>query len=178
MKKLNLIALIFAALLLTVSFSTVRAQDETPAEDAPKQNFNKPNRPNLLAELDLSRDQIQQIRRINADKKPLMRDAQQKVREANRNLDQAIYADNADETEIKNRLKDVQTAQAEVSKIRSMTEYSVRKILTPAQLVKFREVRQRFVQGLENRVNQPKNRPFKNQNQRLNNRQRRLRQNN
>ena len=178
MKKLNLIALIFAALLLTVSFSTARAQDETPAEDAPKQNFNKPNRPNLLAELDLSKDQIQQIRRINADKKPLMRNAQQKVREANRSLDQAIYADNADETEINARLKDVQTAQAEVSKIRSMTEYSVRKVLTPEQLVRFREVRQRFMERMENVPNIQKNRSLNAPNQRLINRQRRMRPNN
>ena len=178
MRKFNLIALVFTAFILTVSFSTASAQEETSTDNEPKQSFNKPNRPNLLAELDLSIDQIQQIRRINRDKKPFLRDAQQKVRQANRSLDQAIYADETNETEITARLKDLQTAQAEVSAIRSMTEYAVRKILTPAQLVKFREVRQRFMQDVENRIiNRPKNR-FNNQNQRFNNRQRQFRQNN
>jgi Spy/CpxP family protein refolding chaperone len=172
MKKFNLIALIFSICLLMVSFSTARAQSEMPSDNEPKQNQNKPNRPNLLAELDLTIDQIQQIRRINSDKRPLMREAQQKVREANRNLDQAIYSDSSDETEIQARLKDVQLAQAEISKLRAMTEYAVRKVLTPAQLSKFRELRLRFIENLENRVEQRRNRPLKNQNQRLNNRQR------
>lgn len=178
MKKLNLIAFIFTAFLLTVTSSTVKAQEEMPPADEPKQNFDKQNRPNLLRELDLSAEQIQQIRRIHADKRPLIREAQQKVREANRDLDEAIYADDANETDIKTRLKDAQNAQAEVAKIRSMTEFAVRKVLTPEQLVKFREVRQRFIQNLENRPARPNNRPMNNQNQRFNNRQRRLPPNN
>jgi Spy/CpxP family protein refolding chaperone len=146
-------------------------------QEAPKQDFNKPRRPNLLAELDLSSEQIQQIRRINADKRPLMREAQMKIREANRRLDAAIYADRADEAEIQTRLKDVQAAQAEVSKIRSMTEYAVRLVLTPAQLLKFREVRQRFMENVENRMNQPRNRPPANENPRFVNRRRGIRPN-
>jgi len=177
MKRLNLIAVIFTALLVATSFSTATAQDEMPPENAAKQDLNGQRRPNLLAELDLTTEQIQQIRRINADKKSLRREAQLKVREANRALDQAIYADRADETEIQTRLKDLQTAQAEVSKIRSMIEYAVRNVLTPAQLVKFREVRQSFVENMENRFNRPRSRSLNNQNQRFINRQRRLRPN-
>ncbi len=75
MKILNYRFFILAFFLLTVCFSTVKSQEETT-----QQNFNQERRPNLLTELDLSQSQIQQIRRINADKKPLMREAQQKVR--------------------------------------------------------------------------------------------------
>lgn len=177
MKKLNLLTLIFVGLLLTVSFRTVKAQDETAPTDAPVQNFNKKPRPNLLAELELSQEQIRQIRRINREKQPLLREAQQRLGEAKRNLDQAIYADTVDESDVQAKLKEVQNAQAEVFKIRSTTEFAVRKILTPGQLVKFREVRQRFMQAFENRQNQPRNRQLNNQNRRLLNRPRQLRPN-
>jgi len=178
MKKLNLLALIFTAFLLTVSFTNARAQDEMPPTDEPKQNSNTPNRPNLLAELDLTKDQIRQIRLINREQQPLVREAKQRMLEANRVLDQAIYDDVIDESVIQTRLKEAQTAQAEFTKIRASTEFAVRKILTPEQLVKFREIRLRFKERNNNRLIQPGNRPFNNQNQRLNNRQRRLRPNN
>ncbi len=177
MKKLNLLTLIFVGLLLTVSLRAVKAQDETAPPDAPNQNFNKKLRPNLLAELELSQEQIRQIRRLNREKQPLLSDAQQRFSEAKRNLDQAIYADTVDESDVQAKLKEVQIAQAEVFRIRSTTEFAVRKILTPEQLVKFREVRQRFMQAVENRQNQPRNRRLNNQNQRFNNRQRQLRSN-
>lgn len=173
MKKFNMIAPVFAWLLFSVFVSAVSAQDELP-EDAPKQNFAQPKRPNLLAELDLSAEQIRQLRRIDADKKPAMRAARQRVAEAMRRLDEIVYADETGDEEFETRLKELQTAQAEVFKIRFATEYAVRKVLTPAQLVKFRDVRQRFMQTLENRINQPNDRR---PNQRLLNRQRRLRVN-
>jgi Spy/CpxP family protein refolding chaperone len=164
---------------MIVSFSAVKAQDKMPPEEeAAPQNFNQARRPNLLAELDLSPNQIQQIRRINADKRPLVREAQQKWREANRRLDQAIYADNADETEIQVRLKEAQIAQAELIKTRSATEFAVRQILTPDQLVKFREIRRQFAEQMQNLPKQLKNRPLNAPNRRLLNRQRRLRPNN
>ncbi len=175
MKKLNLLTLIFVGLLLTVSFRAVKAQDENAPTDTPVQNFNKKPRPNLLAELELSQEQIRQIRRINREKQPLLREAQQRLGEAKRNLDQAIYADTVDESDVQSKLKEVQTAQAEVYKIRSTTEFAVRKILLPRQLVKFREVRQRFTQAIETRQNQPRNRRLNNPNRQLLNRPRQLR---
>lgn len=178
MKKFDCISFIFTILLVIVSFSAVKAQDETPSQDASPENFNQARRPNLLAELDLSPNQIQQIRRINADKRPLVREAQQKWREANRRLDKAIYADNANEAEIQVRLKDAQNAQAELTKIRSATEYAVRQILTPDQLVKFREIRQSFKERMENLPKGLKNRSLNAPNRRLLNHQRRLRPNN
>lgn len=177
MKKFNFLSLIFAGLLLTFTFSTVNAQDEPPI-DAPKPPFDAQRRPNLLQELGLTQEQRQQIRRLNAEKQPMMREAQMRLRQANRNLDQAIYADNVDETEIQTRLKEAQLAQAEVTKIRALTELAVRKILTPEQLVKFREVRRQFTERMENRQNQLKNRITDAPNRQKNNRQNVLRPNN
>lgn len=176
MKRYKYKFLIMAFFTMTVSFSAVNAQDETPT-DATQQNFNQARRPNLLTELDLSQEQIRQIRRINADKKPLLREAQQKVREANRNLDQAIYADESNETEIQARLKAVQLAQAEVIKIRSSTEFAVRRVLNPNQLVKFREIRQMFTERMESVPNARNNRPLNAPNRKLFNRGRKQRPN-
>lgn len=174
MKKINFSILMFVVMLISVSFATVKAQDE----NAPTQTTDKKERPSLLSELDLSPDQIQQIRRINREKQPLVRAARLRMKEANSALDKAIYDDSADESVIQTRLKEAQIAQAEFTKIRSLTEYAVRKILLPEQLVKFREVRLRFMSKIEDRANQMRNRRSNTPNQKFNNRLRKLPPNN
>jgi len=162
MKYLNLKHFILFATLLIFPAVFANAQDlqERPPVDRPNA---RPLR--LLEQLGLSRDQIQQIRRINQEKQPLMRQAQNKLRDANRDLDSAIYADNINEEEIKNRLKDVQAAQADVIKIRSMIEFEVRKVLTAEQLAKFRKLREEFTRQMEERRMENEENP----NQRRNN---------
>lgn len=142
-----------AAPLLVITFvfaATGFAQETKPveAQDGPNPAVNQqPDiRTNALRQLGLSREQAQQIRRMNMERKPLMDAAQQRLRESNRSLDEAIYADQVNETDVQARLKDLQLAQAEVARIRFMNELSVRKILTPEQLTRFRELRQRFEQ--------------------------------
>lgn len=174
MKKYNFITLILTGFLIAFSILSAHAQEEMPPADAPAPNFNKKPRPNLLAELELTPNQIQEIRRINQDIKPKRREAQQRVMEAQKALDEAIYSDSVDEADIQARLKTLQLAQAEIIKMRSMTEFAVRRILNPEQLARFRELRRRFMEGAENRLDKPKNVPFNNPNRRFNNRQRPL----
>ena len=149
-------------MLLTAAIifsATDFAQDGKPVEgqqqELPRPAANQPQdvRTNFLRQLGLSREQIQQIRKLNIERKPLMEEAQRRSREANRALDEAIYADNVSETNVAARLKDVQIAQAEVGKIRSMNELAVRRILTSDQLLRFRDLRQRFEQARENGEN-------------------------
>lgn len=177
MKKLNLLSLIFAGLLIFVSLTTVKAQNET-LPDAPNQKFDAQTRPNLMRQLGLTPDQIKQIRQINQERKPQMRQAQEHLREANRNLDQAIYADAANDAEIQTRLKEVQFAHADVIKIKSQTELAVRKVLTLEQLAKFRNVRQQFTERKQSIQRQMKNRRTDAPNRPANNRQRPPRRNN
>ena len=157
MKRFNLLSLLFAGLLIFGSLTIIKAQDETPP-DAPNNKFDAQTRPNLLRQLGLTQDQIKRVRQINQENKPQIRAAQNRLREANRSLDQAIYADVANDAEFQARLKEVQAAHAEVLKLRSLTELAVRKILTPEQLAKFRDVRQQFAQRRENLQQQIKNR--------------------
>lgn len=138
------------------------AQDSRPTDGQPQEpqrpGANQPQdvRGNALRQLGLSREQIQQIRRLNADRKPVMDEAQKRFHLANRALDEAIYADQVNETDVQARLKEVQLAQAEVAKIRFTHEFAVRRILTSEQLLRFRELRQRFEQVRQNLENRPR----------------------
>jgi Spy/CpxP family protein refolding chaperone len=162
MKPLNLKSLIIFACLLIFLPVFANAQD---LQDRP--NNDRPNiQPRRLFEqLGLSREQIQQIRRINQEKQPLMRAAQEKLKEANRALDLAIYADTPNEEEVRNRLKEVQAAHAEVIRIRTVMEFEVRKVLTAEQLAKFKTLQAEFMKRMEERQQENNNRP----NQRRNN---------
>lgn len=133
------------AAIVTGQDTTDPKAQETP-RPAANQGGNQPMdvRQNVLMQLGLSREQVQQIRRLNQERKPLMDEAQRRFREANVALDLAIYSDQTSDADVEARLKDVQLAQAEVAKLRFANEYAVRKILTPEQLVRFRELRRRF----------------------------------
>jgi Spy/CpxP family protein refolding chaperone len=144
MKNLKVENLFIFGILLFASFTFAGAQN---LQDGPKDDKMRPMK--LFEQLGLSREQMQQIRKINQEKQPLMRDAQKRFGEANWNLDIAIYADNVDENEIQARLKEVQAAHDEMVKIRSSVELAVRKVLTAEQLAKFRELREEMRRRME-----------------------------
>ena len=115
------------------------------AQDQPPQNPPAGDqRPNVLAQLGLSQEQVQQFRRRNAEHRPLMEAAQKRLREANRELDNAIYSDSLSDETFQSKLHAFQEAQGEVTRLRFQNELSIRKILTPEQLTLFRELRRRF----------------------------------
>lgn len=157
-------------LLLSASF-VVSAQERPAAQDAAQQfDATQPEntRPNLMRELGLSQEQIQQIRRMNAERKPLMNQAQRRLRMANRALDQAIYSDSVNEEDVQVRLKEFQAAQAEMVRLRFTNELAVRKILTREQLVRFRELRQNFAERRrQNMQNNPAGRQLRLRNRQL-----------
>lgn len=146
MKTLSFRNLILAGVLVLLTFAVSNAQGLR--DRPPKDNF-RPQQ--ILRELNLSREQIQQIKRIHEDRREQMQSAQRRLRDANRSLDQAIYADTINEDEIQTRLKEVQAAQGEVIKIRNFTELAVRKVLTAEQLARFRELRDEFIKRMKER---------------------------
>jgi len=138
----------------------VAAQDNKapePQPDTPQANANRPpeNQGDLFRQLGLSVEQLQQIRHIKQEQRPLMDEAQKHFREANHALDEAIYADQVNDADFQARLRDVQAAQGEVQRLRFMNELAVRRILTPEQLVRFRELRERFEQARRNMQGRP-----------------------
>ena len=99
-KEITSLKLIYLLAMLLLSPIFVLAQDEPRPED-PKSQFTNPNqeRPNLLRALGLTREQVQQIRRIKAETQPLRQAARQKIGEAMQSLDRAIYSDSMNEKE-------------------------------------------------------------------------------
>lgn len=160
-------------MLAAFSFASIRAQNQiatdSPGEETAVKTGGK--RAEILERLGLSSEQMQQFRRVNGENRPRMRQAQQRLQEANRALDEAVYADAADEAFIQTRLKEVQSAQAEVIKIRTLNELAVRRILNHEQLTRFREARRNFNAALgERRMNKKENRMLNAPNRRLGNR--------
>jgi Spy/CpxP family protein refolding chaperone len=149
MKYLKLF-LFLITVVAGVSLAPAYGQNDPPPNDAGRDDRPDVHRPNLLAELGLKREQIQQIRRMNQERRPAMLEAQRRMREANRNLDMAIYGDTVSDVEFQTRLKEFQAAQAELARLRFESELSVRKVLTPEQLVKFRELQRRFAEMQNN----------------------------
>jgi len=158
MKKLNSIGAFILAAFLAFGFSPVIAQNESAPNDS-KRQIEGNRRPNLLAELDLSRQQIHEIRRINQENRISRRLAQERLREANRNLDRAIYADTVEESNVQLLIKELQAAQTETIKFRAAGELAIRKVLTLQQLAKFRELRNQFKEQNQLRPKQRQNRP-------------------
>ena len=157
MKNNIFVKTIVMILAVTAFGAAAFGQDAQPTE-TPQLAAQKPvdMRSAVLGQLSLSREQIQRIRRLNMERKPLMETAQARLRDANRLLDEAIYADQINESDVQSRLKEAQLAQAEVARIRFMKEFAVRRILTPEQLVRFRDLRQKFE---DTRQNMEKGRP-------------------
>ena len=149
MKYLKLFPVFILALLLLASVSF--GQDGPPPGEGP-QDDHPDGRPNLLSELGLTREQVQQIRRINQERRPVMMRAQHRMREANRALDVAIYADTVSDADFQTSLAEFRSAQSELARLRFESELAVRKILTPEQLVRFRDLRQRFAEARESEM--------------------------
>lgn len=150
MRSTALQALFLVIACLLFAGVSLGQDGEPPPAEAHDAGPRPDTRGDLLRQLGLSPDQIQKIRRMNIESRPLMQEAQRRVREATVALNAAIYADEVNETEFQTRLKDLQLAQAEVQRLRFRNEFAVRRILTPDQLVRFRDLRERFEQARQN----------------------------
>ena len=142
---------LFVLIAIATTASALYAQDGPPPGDGPRDERGE-RRPNLLAELGLSPDQVQQIRRMNQQRRPAMALAQRRMHQANRALDMAIYRDTVSDDEFQTCLKEVQAAQSDLARLRFESELSVRRVLTPEQLIRFREIRRQFEEQRQNEM--------------------------
>ena len=131
-----------SALLLTVtgSMKAQTAQQQQAAGDTAQTQTNQADQ--MLGPLNLSSDQIQRIKSINAELKDERQAANMRLRMAQRGLREAIQSPTPDETLISQRSKEVADAQANTIRLRSLTESRILQVLTPEQRVKLRELRQ------------------------------------
>lgn len=164
MKKINTLRIVLLlSLILSVVCGAAPAQEQPATRDAavkrqsppPPSNNNRfaDKAANLLQLLNLTTDQLQQIRAINQETREDLRSAVNNQRAARRALDAAIYADQPpDSTQIKEKARELGEAQMEAVKIRADVEFRIRQILTPEQLIHFRDLRRQFEQKLRDQL--------------------------
>ena len=128
---LPLIVLILSA--YAISYAQEPQLNSAPPQDAP----------DLLGRLRLSPDQIQRIRLIQRDTKDERATIQQRLREANRALEESLDAENVDESVIDQRMQDVNAAQNAQLRLRIQTELRIRRILNPEQRAMLKDIRVR-----------------------------------
>jgi Spy/CpxP family protein refolding chaperone len=136
----------FALTLLLPLFCSERvlAQevDPQPTDASPNDRMAGRGDGDLISKLNLTPDQVRQIREIRQKNAEEMRSSRQRMVRAQRSLDEAIYADSVDEAAIEAHARDLATAQAAVARLRALTELRIRRLLTPEQLNLLRNIRQ------------------------------------
>jgi Spy/CpxP family protein refolding chaperone len=128
----------------------VQVRSQTPPPQNPVEPATTQNQPQAqinqlpdLAPLNLSPEQIQKIRAINAELKEQRQEANQRLRRSQRALADAIESSTPNETLIEQRSREVAEAQATTIRLRSLTEARILQVMTPEQRTRLREMRQR-----------------------------------
>jgi Spy/CpxP family protein refolding chaperone len=156
--------LLLTFMVIVVSALGVAAQGNLPPDERPPKN-DEPRGKIISRVLELTEDQRIAISSINKNQRKELRRAQNELKAAREAADLAIYNDVFDEADVTAKVRRVAQAQATITGIRLRSEVAVRGVLTPVQLVKFRELRARFKnqrRRMERRrkLNQrPRNRP-------------------
>jgi len=135
--------IVIASFLLLIAMTPGLAQTVTQQQNASEPTPSQPAQADqMLGPLNLTQDQMQKIRAINAELKDERQASNQRLRIAQRALAEAIQSPTPDETLIAERSKEVADAQANTIRLRSLTEARVLQVLTPEQRIKLRELRQ------------------------------------
>jgi Spy/CpxP family protein refolding chaperone len=142
---------IVTALVILLAVATIALAQQDPAVN--------PGQPDPIEQLRLTPDQRQSIRRIVAENRDERQAANQRVREANIALDQALDTDPPDENLIEQRINDLAAAQAAQLRMRIHTEIKIRRVLRPEQIATLRRLRLQVRDVMNpqrrNRPNQP-----------------------
>lgn len=136
-----------AVFVVVVSAAAFAQEPSQPSQQLP------PNAQvgDLINHLNLSPDQIEKIKAIGTEQKIERQLANRRVREAEQGLDRAIYVENADDSVITARAKEVAEARSEMVRLQSLREAKIRRILTGDQLATFLALRDQIRQNLQRR---------------------------
>ncbi|MEZ5307605.1 MAG: periplasmic heavy metal sensor [Pyrinomonadaceae bacterium] len=159
MKRGTTITFRIAIVLLSLLFAIpILAQDGPPEGPPPEADETRAEA--IARVLGLTKEQAKEIQKINRSQRVQLRDAQTALKKARAEADRAIYSDDYDAATVEAKINAVAQAQAEITKIRMVSEASVRRVLTPEQLIKFRRLRDNFAQ--RNRPANRQNGPLRN----------------
>lgn len=146
-----------AALCLLSPGANVKAQEQAGQAGPPAQQGagRRVRGLNLMQRLNLSREQRLRLREIRRGSEPELRELARRLRRARLALDEAIYADAADEALVERRSRELSEAQSALTLLRAANELRVRRVLTAEQLRLFRGLRREAQrrQVLQRRMN-------------------------
>lgn len=137
--KHRLQILIFLATLVFVCVISVAGQT-MQGQSAPQMPPG-PSGGDPIRQLNLTpeqRDQIRLIREANREERATIN---QRVRETNRSLEEALDTDSPDELLVEQRVREAAAAQASAMRMRIISEVKIRRVLTPEQRVLLRGLR-------------------------------------
>ena len=148
--KLNIKSLATAVSFVIMAALPLCAQTPTPEQPpAARQGRNFGGDP--IRELHLTAEQREQIRMIREQNRAERATINQRVRETNRALEEALDSDNPDQSVLEQSIQEVSAAQAEAMRMRIRTEVKIRQVLTSEQRVMLKEMRRNVHQLRERR---------------------------
>jgi Spy/CpxP family protein refolding chaperone len=106
----------------------------------------------LIRQLNLTPEQREQIRTIRGDKQIERALINQRLRETNHALEEALEADAPNEALIDQCVREVAEAQASVMRMRIMTEIRIRRVLTAEQRTLLKSLQQQAVRDRRERL--------------------------
>ncbi len=132
------ILVLFAVLMFFAAVPTIYGQtdQQQPASPETQQGVDP------IRQLNLTPEQREQIRSIREQSKTERAAINERVRDANRQLESALDSDNPDESVVEQRVSEVATAQAAAMRMRILTEIRIRRVLTPEQRNVLRSLQQ------------------------------------
>lgn len=135
-------SLLLAAMIPCLMPASVFAQQEDgPQPPAGEMRQDADGGGDPIRRLNLTPDQVRQIRQIRVQNREQMQQARRRLDEAQRALDEAIYADTVDDALVEARASEFAQAQAATVRMRARTELNIRRVLTLEQLNILRELR-------------------------------------
>lgn len=143
-QSLLIVSIALCALFLPAysgSLRVVAQQPDNSAVSDSARNNEELRGKDLISPLNLTPEQREKIRAIREQTKDERAAIGQRLRETNRALQDALEVDHPDEALIEQRLHDLASAQAAQMRMRVMTEVRIRRVLTPEQQARLRNMR-------------------------------------
>lgn len=157
-------------LILVAGISAAGQTAQPPQPPGPPQ----PNLGDPIRQLNLTTEQLEQIRLIREQNRDERSSINQRVRETNRALQEALDTDSPEENVVEQRLRDAGAAQSAAMRLRILTELKIRRVLTPDQRVMLRNLRRRVHErNNERRLGNPEERQNRREDRSLKMRERR-----
>lgn len=130
------------ALLAVIGFPATLASVSGQSTQQPAAAPEPQQGGDLIRQLNLTPEQREQIRAIREDKQTERAAVNQRLRESNRALEEALDTDNPDEVVIEQRVRELAAAQAAAMRIRILTELRIRRVLTSEQRALLKSLQQ------------------------------------